>query len=565
MKKIILMASLSSAISSYAVTDDTIAQQQAALLQQQTPVTSVKTAPSPVVAVPAPLLPRSKQIAQVSSSSVSNTASEAVTDESVQSESSDRKSRHRHGESSTAPTTIQVPETIDSQGRTAPRYASSNVSVHTAVDADPEALDFYPTALVANKHVLTYIAGTPVVSSPYLGSRPAFDGSDYIVNISSINRDIRLMQQRRSLGRAYAKLGYKPPERPILALSGAVVPMGTIGQPYFGPTRADWNLGMDELDLAAIINTKVEAYMALAYNAAPPAGGGPRVTNSNLSLNMGFINIGDLDQSPFYLTAGQLYAPFGRFSTSMISPTLPLLLTRIKARPFILGYKSVKDTGLFAAIYGYRGDTTLGSTGVGGVNVGYIIDAFHTTSEIGFSFVSSLDDAGGMQNSGAQSGTTFGGFGSPTNGSENVHKIPAIGAHYAISFDRYNITLEWVSSTRRFYESDLSFNGLGAQPQALQAEGGVTFVSFKKPSSVAASYQWSKDALALNLPHQRINAVYNISIWKDTVESLEYRHDIDYGTNQYANGAAPVGVVNETTYGTGGTADTVMLQIGIYF
>lgn len=433
------------------------------------------------------------------------------------------------------------------------------------IDADPESVDFYPTALVADNHVLTYIAGTPVISAPYLGSRPAFDGSDYIVNISSINRDIRLMQQRRSLERAYTKMGYPLPNRPILAFSGAVIPIGSIGQPYFGATRADWNLGSDELDLAAILNDKVEGYMALAYNAAPPSGGGPRVTNSALNLNMGFVNIGDLDESPYYLTAGQLYAPFGRYSTSMISATLPMMITRIKARPFILGYKSQTDSGPFAAIYGYRGDTTLGSTGVGGVNLGYILDVFNATSEVGVSFISSLNDAQGMQTTGAPSGTMFGGFGSETNGSEYVHKIPGVGVHLTLSFDRYNITTEWVSATRPFYASDLSFDGLGAQPQAVQVEGGVTFVSFNRPSSVAAAWQWSSQALALNIPRQRINAVYNISIWKDTVESLEYRHDIDYGANHFANGAAPDGVVNTNTLGSNGTADTVMLQLGIYF
>ena len=446
-----------------------------------------------------------------------------------------------------------------------PMFQDSPVTVHTAVDADPESIDFYPTALVASNHVLTYIAGTPVVSSPYLGNRPAFDGSDYIVNISSINRDIRLMQQRRSLGRAYVKMGYPIPNRPILALSGAVVPNGSIGQPYFGATSADWNLGSDELDIAAILNNKVEAYMALAYNAAPPTGSGQRVANSNLSLNMGFINIGDLDRSPLYLTAGQLFAPFGRFSTSMVSPTLPLLITRTKARPFILGYKSQQDSGLFAALYGYRGDTTLGSTGVGGANLGYILDAFHSTSELGVSYITSMNDAGGMQNTGSPNGTTFGGFGSYTNGNENVKKVSGFGVHYAVSFDRYNITTEWVTSLGRFRESDLSFNGQGAQPQAMQLEGGVTFVSFTRPSSVAASFQWTKDALALNIPRQRINAVYNISIWKDTVESLEYRHDIDYGNMDYGNGAAPSGVTNENTYGTGSSADTVMLQLAIYF
>jgi hypothetical protein len=78
-------------------------------------------------------------------------------------------------------------------------------------------------------------------------------------------------------------------------------------------------------------------------------------------------------------------------------------------------------------------------------------------------------------------------------------------------------------------------------------------------------YQWSKDALALNLPQQRISGVFNISIWKDTVESLEYKHDVDYNIYQFANGAAPVGGVNATTYGTGRSGDTVSAQIGVYF
>jgi len=445
-----------------------------------------------------------------------------------------------------------------------PQFHTSSVSVHS-LDTDPESLEFYPTALVADQHVLTYIAGTPVVTSPYLGSRPAFDGSDYIVNISSINRDIRLMQQRRGLERAYNKIGYPIPNKPIIAISGKAEPIGTIGQAYFGATRADWNLGSNELDVAAVLNDKVEAYMALAYDASPPSVGGQRVANSSIDLNMGFVNIGDLDESPFYFTAGQLYAPFGRFSTSMVSAPLTMRLARIKTRPVIFGYKSQKDTGPFAALYGYRGDTTLGSSGVGGVNLGYILDAFKSTTEVGVSFVSSMNDSGGMQFSGSPPGTTFGGFSSITNGSENVRKVAGVGAHASISFDRYNITTEWVSSAGRFPVSDLSFDGYGAQPQALQLEGGVTFMSFDRPSSVALGYQWSKDSLALNLPQHRVSGVFNISIWKDTVESLEYRHDIDYRANQFANGIAPIGFVNANTVGSGGSSDTLLAQIGVYF
>ncbi|KTC64756.1 coiled-coil protein (plasmid) [Legionella adelaidensis] len=443
-------------------------------------------------------------------------------------------------------------------------FHTSSITVH-APDAHPESLEFYPTALVADEHVVTYIAGTPVVASPYLGSRPAFDGSDYIVNISSINRDIRLMQQRRRLYRAYESIGYASPHVPIIALSGKVEPIATVNRPYLGKNSGDLNLGSSELDVAAVLNDKVEAYIGIAYDDAPPDDWGQRIANSGFGLNMGFVNIGDLDESPFYLTAGQLYVPFGRFSSAMVSAPLTMRLARTKSRPFILGYKSQHETGPFAAVYGFNSDTTLGSSAAGGVNLGYIFGHNDLTGEIGASVISSIDDSTGMQDTGSQPGTTFGGFASLTNGNEAVRKIPGVGAHYNMSFDRYNFTAEWVGASSRFRAQDLSFNGRGARPQAGQVEGGVTFMAFNRPSSFALGYQWSKQALALNLPAQRISGVFNISIWKDTVESLEYRHDMDYKRSQYANGAEAPDFTNLNTVGTGGTADTLLAQIGVYF
>jgi hypothetical protein len=440
----------------------------------------------------------------------------------------------------------------------------THLTAYTPNKANPESFGFYPTALVAKDKILTYIAGTPVVSAPYLGDRPAFDGSDYIVNISSINRDIRLMQQRRRLYRAYSQLGYPTPEVPILAFSGKVEPIASINSPYNGNTNGDLTLGSGELDLAASINKYVEAYMSIAYDESPPDVG-PRVTNSAFNLNMGFVNIGNLDRTPFYFTAGQLFVPFGRYSSAMISAPLPMNLARTKSRPVIFGYKSQKDTGVFAAVYGFRSDTTLGRSGIGGANLGYIFGLNGVTGEVGASYISSIDDAAGMQTTGSQVGTTFGGFGSFANGNEDVRKTQAFGAHTTISYERFNLALEWITATEAFRTQDLSFNGYGAKPTAGQAELGMTFKLFDRPASLGAGYQWTTQALALNLPQQRYIGVFNISIWKDTVESLEYRHDIDYSVYTYANGAAPIGGYNQNTLGTGRSSDTVSAQIGVYF
>ncbi len=442
------------------------------------------------------------------------------------------------------------------------KYHSSTISVHTP-EEHPESVGFYPTALVAEGRAVTYIAGTPVVASPYLGDRPAFDGSDYIVNISSINRDIRLMQQRRKLYRAYRNMGYPIPERPIIALSGKAEPVGMLNSDYVGGTNVDLTLGSSELDVAAALNQNVEAYIAIAYDASPPEVG-PRINNSAFNLNMGFVNIGNLDKTPFYFTAGQLYVPFGRYSSSMISSPLTLDMARTKTRPFILGYKSQEDTGPFVATYIYRSDTNLGRAGVGGVNGGYVFAFNEISGEVGASYISSLDDAAGMQSTAANPGT-FGGFGSLLNGNELVRKTQAVDVYGNMAYDRFNFAAEWVGAIEAFRPQDLSFNGRGAKPQAVQTEIDMTFKAFNRPSSIGVGYQWTKDALALNLPEQRFIGVFNISIWKDTVESIEYRHEIDYGANQFANGAAPAGLVNAPTIGTGGTADTVSAQIGVYF
>ena len=169
-----------------------------------------------------------------------------------------------------------------------PPVHDTSLSVH-AFDGHPESVEFYPAALIADDHVVTYIAGMPVVTAPYIGSRPAFDGSDYIVNISSINRDIRLMQQRRRLYRAFNQMGYEQPNLPIIALSGKAEPIASIGRQYFGTSKTDISLASSELDVAAALNDKVQAYMAIAYDSSPPAFSGQRVANS--SFNLKFIQL----------------------------------------------------------------------------------------------------------------------------------------------------------------------------------------------------------------------------------------------------------------------------------
>lgn len=443
-------------------------------------------------------------------------------------------------------------------------WHTSNLSVQLPND-DEKIPAWYPIGLVADSTVITWIASTPVVLSPYTGERPAFDGSDYLVNISSINRDVRLMEQRKRLYDAYAALGYPMPDRPIMALSGKLEPFASAGKNYLHHWDDDLTLGSAEIDVAVLLNTWVEAFASLAYDNDAPAAGGPRVTNSSFDLALGFVNIGNPDETPLYFTAGQLYAPYGRYSSAMISAPLTLRLARNLARPVILGYKTQDAPGPFVQLYGFKSDTTLGKSGNGGITTGFTYDTGYFKGEIGGSYVHSIDDADGMQLTFFGDANNFGGFGSPLRGNEYVKKVHGADIYGIVRFDRFNLTAEWVGAIESFRFEDLSFGNRGAKPQAGQLEAGATFMVFDRPASVGLSYQWTHNALALGLPKKRINSVFNISIWKDTVESIEFRHDVDYGSNQFANGASPVGRVNVPIQGTGGTANTLLAQLGVYF
>ncbi len=133
--------------------------------------------------------------------------------------------------------------------------------------------------------------------------------------------------------------------------------------------------------------------------------------------------------------------------------------------------------------------------------------------------------------------------------------------HANINIDAFAFIVEWVGATKNFRSQDLSFNNNGAKPSALNAEVAYTFKVGHKPASVGAGYGQSRQALALGMPKKRYDAVFNISLWRDTVQSIEYRHDVDYAVGSQGNGRGGTTAIN----GSGRRSDTVSAQFGLYF
>lgn len=416
---------------------------------------------------------------------------------------------------------------------------------------------------------------------PYINTTILFSGGQLIVNDPKINTDVALLKLRKAAYEGMAAKGIHTGEdthRSHLILSGILEGEGQ----YIQYGQQDGNLGAgnngssSNIDLATaeldafLLSPSpwVSGFFSFSYdNGTEPTETNSRVLNSRVFLNNAFIMIGDFTKSPFYGTLGQYYVPFGTYSSVMVTSPLTKALGRTKARAILAGYQAQTQNAFYTSVYAFKGDSHASATSRinnGGINVGYRFDipCPDFNGDIGAGYIGNIADSAGMQNTDNQ--PMFNGFAGPVPfGNEKiVHRVPAIDVRGIVTIgENINLIAEYVGVTTSFNPNDLSFNAHGAKPWAMNAEASYTFEVFTKPSSIGIGYSQAKQALAIGLPEKRASAVFNTSIWHNTVQSLEFRHDINYSASTVATGSGVVPL----TQGLGTYDNVITLQFDLFF
>ena len=415
-----------------------------------------------------------------------------------------------------------------------------------------------------------YVPGQSFVSTgPYIGVPIQFAGTNLVINNPSINQDVVLLKLRSDINKELAARGtVDVAERHShLLLSGVIE-----GAAYYADNggsaanTSDINVTNVSLDGFLLGPTEwTSAYFELSYHDGVDATlTNYRSANSGVFVNKAFIMLGNFDKTPVYSTIGQLYVPFGTYSSQMISSPFTKVLARTKARTVVLGYSPLAANTLYASTYIFRGDSHASSVSRinnGGVNVGYKFDAGSVVGNVGGGVIANLADAGGMQYTNDQ--PLFNGFGGPSPyGSEQlVHRVPAYNLRGLLSIGGHvDLLAEYVGASTRFNPNDMTFSGHGARPWAVNTEAAYSFALFNKPSSVGVNYGQSGNALAIGLPEKRLGAVFNTSWWRNTLQSLEFRHDIGYAESATSSGSTVTG-----PSGTGVADNVLTAQIDYYF
>lgn len=449
----------------------------------------------------------------------------------------------------------------------------SAAAQRSAPPSRPQPTSVEPKIVASISHPV-FLIGTPVVSSPSIGMTTAYNGSDLVVNQPYINEGLFLLKQRQHILNSMQWPGHIwPSDTPIVNLSGKIETQFLNANTFHHlPNSAGIDLSAAELDTEVLVNKWITGLIAFVYDNGPTrANSFNFIENSNVFVDRAFLTFGDLNTSPFYASVGQLYVPFGRYSSAMISDPLTKLLGRTKARALSVGL--MKDLNpenkINMAVFAFRGPT---QTDEGNHNLrNYGADIAYTFTQprwnlsLGTSYIRNIADSTGMQHNGNVDPTGFAGFATDNN-TEILQPVAGWDVRGTLGVGPVRLNVEYVTALTAFSVDTLSFGPKehqhGAQPNALSTELSYDFNICNKRSTFAIGYSQSHEALALLLPKQRYSATLSTSIWRNTIQSIEFRHDVDYAATDVAQGDSDTFT---SITGTGNTANTIMLQFGLYF
>lgn len=413
----------------------------------------------------------------------------------------------------------------------------------------------------------TYAHGPAVVTSPLLSLTSAYDGSDLLVNLPSMNEDLFLLQARQDLENYAKKKGLEIPARPMLSISGGIEGQLIYNGNYVLPGKTDVDLSRAEVDFVAEIDKWITGTMVVDYDNNALDFHNRKVHDARFRIDRGFFTFGNLNEFPAYLTLGQVFAPFGKYTWLSINPPITLSLARIKERALVLGFN--KD-GLYGSLYGYKGETYVHNDNIinsWGVNLGYGKSWSNASFDLGAGYVANIADSEGMQDTLSPFTPGFGRY-VPYN-LQLVHRVPGIDAHFSFTVDPFDFVSEYVGANTKFDPRDMSFDGKGARPAALNLTAKVRFDVFGKAAQFLVGYDGTWQALALNLPQQSYFAKVGVSLLRATLVSLEFRHDRDYDVTHYSNANGSLLVPDGRIFYPSGMGkrdrNSVTMEVGVYF
>lgn len=300
--------------------------------------------------------------------------------------------------------------------------------------------------------------------------------------------------------------------------------------PYEGDSESDIVLATFELGISSRLGDWVEAGGTLLYEE----------DDSGLDVDIAYVTLSNLEKAPLFLTAGQVYVPFGAYETNMVSDPLTLEIGETRETALQAGFIA---KGFNGSLYVFNGDNNEdGDERIAswGANLAYAQETDALSWAAGLGYISDIGDSDALQDV----------IGDNLGGQDISDNVPAWTANIGLIAGPFNLIGEYLGASKSFDSAALPWRLNGAEPKAWNLEAGYSFELMGKSMIAAVAYQGSREALALELPRERWLLGLSIDILDNTALSFEWARDKDYSANDG---------------GSGESADTLTAQLAVEF
>lgn len=296
---------------------------------------------------------------------------------------------------------------------------------------------------------------------------------------------------------------------------GGALEFEAIGSETFaGVDSSDLSLAKAELSFSAKPHEYVETNIVVLYEDG----------SDNITLDEATVRISNTEEFPLYTQVGKWAVPFGNYDTAMSTDPITKTIGETKENAVLVG---VTAEGFTAEGFIYNGDTQQSGEGNNidqyGLNIGYAgdIDGLEVSAAVGY--INNIADSDGINDK-------------ITNATTLDSYVGAMSLNGSVSMSGVTFSAGYVKATDAFKSGELAFNSKGAQPKAWNTELAYATEIMGKETTFAATYQGSDEALALELPEQRLGAAVTVGVYTNTALTLEYLYDEDYSTTEGGTG-----------------------------
>ncbi|QIK38505.1 LbtU family siderophore porin [Caldichromatium japonicum] len=307
--------------------------------------------------------------------------------------------------------------------------------------------------------------------------------------------------------------------------------------PYTGESTDDLILATAELGLISQLNDWLKAGVSALYEQY----------ETNLEVDTAYLKLANAEASPFSLTGGQLYVPFGMYETNLVSDPLTLELGETRQTALQFGVEQSLFSG---SLYVFKGDNKVKSEDrIGGWGAMLAVgqEDKDRAWSIGTGYINDLGDSDTLQdviNDQRVSAAEL----DPGISIDPTDRTPGWTVNALAHLGPLSLYAEYLSATEDFDPLSLGFKEHGARPAAWNLEVGYSFSLYGHETTAAVAYQGTREALALELPRERWLLGWRIGLIERVSLGFEWAHDRDYPARDG---------------GTGKSAETFTAQLAI--